>query len=99
MSKYLWDTAVGDTLVFRGSFAANGTSPVTVSNVPLGANATIEIMLGTVGGTVGAVPAVQTITKSTSAGMGPQGAPAFNGSFTVAATASDTSTYNFRIIN
>jgi hypothetical protein len=99
MSKHLWDTAIGDVVDYRGSFVANGATPVTVSNVPLGAHATIEIMLGTVGGTVGAVPAVQTITKSTSAGTGPQGSPAFNGSFTVSGTAGDTSTYNFRIIN
>jgi len=45
----------------------------------------VLISLNTVGGTVGAIPKVTTITAGTS--------------FTVAGTASDTSTYNWAIIN
>lgn len=68
-----------------GTFVANGATPVTVNNTSVAITDTIVFSLNTVGGTVGAVPAVKTIT----AGSG----------FTVAATASDTSTYNYIIIS
>lgn len=68
-----------------GTFVANGTSAVTVSNTSIAITDTIVISLNTVGGTVGAVPAIQTITAGTG--------------FTVKATASDTSTYNYAIIS
>ena len=48
------------------------------------ANSVVVITLKTVGGTVGAVPAIQTITP----GVG----------FDVAATAADTSIYNFVVL-
>ena len=99
MSKDLWDSTSGDSILYRGTVTLNGTAPITVSNVPLGPNATFEFGLKTVGGSVGAVPAVQTVTVSTTGGSGPQGSPAFNGSFTVVGTTGDTSTYNFRIFN
>jgi hypothetical protein len=67
-----------------GTFVANGTSAVTVTNAAITTTAVVIISLNTVGGTVGALPVVTTITAGTS--------------FTVAATASDTSTYNYRII-
>ena len=67
-----------------GTFTCNGTTPVAVSNANVTANSVIVVTLKTVGGTVGAIPAVQTIT----AGSG----------FTIAGTASDTSVYNYRII-
>lgn len=67
-----------------GTFVCNGTTPVTVSNTSVAITDAIIISLNTVGGTVGAVPAVKTITASTG--------------FTVAGTASDTSTYNYAII-
>ena len=67
-----------------GTFVANGVTPVTVANSMVTANSAIIITLKTVGGTVGAVPAIQTITAGTG--------------FTVAGTASDTSTYNYLII-
>lgn len=69
----------------RGTFTANGVTPVTVSNANVTANSGIIITLKTVGGTVGACPAIQTITPTTG--------------FTVAATASDTSVYNYIIID
>jgi hypothetical protein len=47
-------------------------------------NSVIGITLKTVGGTVGAHPTIKTITASTG--------------FTVTATASDTSTYNYNIV-
>jgi hypothetical protein len=67
-----------------GTFVLNGATPVTVSNTSIAVTDAIVISLNTVGGTVGAVPAIQTITASTG--------------FTVAGTASDTSTYNYAII-
>ncbi len=67
-----------------GTFTANGVTPVTVTKAAVTANSTIIITLKTVGGTVGAIPAIQTITPTTG--------------FTVAATVGDTSVYNYAII-
>ena len=67
-----------------GTFVLNGTTPVTVSNTSIAITDAIIISLNTVGGVVGVVPAIQTITASTG--------------FTVAGTAADTSTYNYAII-
>ena len=66
------------------SGVANGTTSVTVVAPQVTASSIIIPSLTTVGGTVGALPAV----KTTTAGTG----------FTFAATASDTSTYSFLII-
>lgn len=66
-----------------GTFIANGATPVTVTDTNVTANSAIVIALKTVGGTVGAIPAIKTITPTTG--------------FTVAGTASDTSTYNYTI--
>jgi hypothetical protein len=85
-----FDLAAGGPTLKRGSngrcgtFVANGASAVTVSNTAIEATDAIIISLNTVGGTVGAVPAVKTLTPGTG--------------FTVAGTASDTSTYNYAII-
>lgn len=68
-----------------GTFTADGASAVTVTDANVTANSVIIITLKTVGGTVGAYPAIKTITAGTG--------------FTVAATASDTSVYNYRIIS
>lgn len=68
----------------RGTFTCNEATPVTVTNANVTANSQVLITLKTVGGTVGATPAVKTIT----AGVG----------FTVAGTALDTSVYNYAII-
>lgn len=68
-----------------GTFVCNGVTPVTVNNTSIAVTDTIIISLNTVGGSVGAVPAIQTITASTG--------------FTVAGTAADTSTYNYAIIS
>ncbi len=68
-----------------GTFTANGATPVVVAAASVTANSLVLITLKTVGGTVGAVPAVKTITVATG--------------FTVAATASDTSVYNYAILN
>lgn len=67
----------------KGSFTANGASAVTVADTAVTADSIITFTLKTVGGTVGAYPAIKTITPSTG--------------FTVAATASDTSVYNYQI--
>ncbi len=66
-----------------GTFVANGTTPVTVANTKVTAGSIIVPTLKTVGGTVGALPAIQTITPGTG--------------FTVAGTSLDTSTYNYEI--
>jgi len=67
-----------------GTFTANGASQVTVANTKITANSSVIFTLKTVGGTVGAVPSIKTITP----GIG----------FNVACTASDTSVYNYKII-
>ncbi len=69
---------------FTGTFVCNGVTPVTVTDVNVTANSVVICTLKTVGGTVGAVPAVKTITPTTG--------------FTVAGSASDSSTYNYRIL-
>ena len=68
-----------------GTFTCNGATPVTVTEPNFTANSVVVISLKTVGGTVGAIPALQTVTPGTG--------------FTVAGTASDTSVYNYGIIN
>lgn len=65
----------------RGTFVATGTTPVTVAYAGLTRTMVVTFSLNTVGGTVGAAPTMQTITPGTG--------------FTVAATAGDTSTYNW----
>lgn len=67
-----------------GTFTANGATPVTVTDSRVTANSAIVVTLKTVGGTVGAIPAIKTITAGTG--------------FTIAGTASDTSVYNYLII-
>lgn len=68
-----------------GTFTCDGTTPVTVENKLVTPNSAIVITLKTVGGTVGATPAIKTITAGTG--------------FTVAGTASDTSVYNYTILD
>lgn len=67
-----------------GSFVLNGATPVTVAEPNFKViTQLITVSLNTVGGTVGAVPVPQTVTAGTG--------------FTVAGTAGDTSTYNYKI--
>lgn len=73
-----------DGLTVSGTFTANGASSVTVADARITSNTGLLFTLKTVGGTVGAVPSVKTITAGTG--------------FTVACTASDTSIYNYKII-
>lgn len=68
----------------RGTFTCNGTSSVTVTDTRVSAGSVIVIGLKTVGGTVGAIPSVKTVTAGTG--------------FTVSGTASDTSVYNYAIL-
>lgn len=71
---------------YNGTFVANGATPVTVSGLAnFAITDLVVISLNTVGGTVGATPAVKTVTAGTG--------------FTVAGTASDTSTYNYKVIS
>ncbi len=67
-----------------GTVTLNGVTPVSVTNSSITANSGIIFTLKTVGGTVGAYPAIQTITPTTG--------------FDVAGTALDTSVYNYHII-
>lgn len=71
--------------VVSGTFTANGASAVTVADTRITANSSVVVTLKTVGGTVGAIPAIKTITPGTG--------------FTIAGTASDTSVYNYLILN
>lgn len=66
------------------TFTCNGTTPVTVAAPEVTANSVVVVTLKTVGGTVGAVPAVKTITPGTG--------------FTIAGTAGDTSVYNVVVL-
>lgn len=74
----------GDMNRLAKTFTANGASNVTVPDVRVTAQSMVFITLKTIGGTVGAVPAVKTITPGTG--------------FDVAATASDTSVYNYVVL-
>lgn len=78
------DFCTPDGALPSGTFTANGTTSVTVANTKITANSAVVITLKTVGGTVGAIPSIKTITPGTG--------------FTVSGTASDTSIYNYRII-
>lgn len=77
--------AFGRVKMKGGTFVCNGATPVTVADTDVDAGSNIVITLNTVGGTVGAIPAVQTITAGTG--------------FTIAGTAGDTSTYNYLILS
>lgn len=67
-----------------GTFTCNGATAVAVTDANVTANSQVLVTLKTVGGTVGAVPSVKTITAATG--------------FTISGTASDTSVYNYAII-
>jgi hypothetical protein len=67
-----------------GTFTCNGASAVTVVAPEVTEDSVIVVTLKTVGGTVGAVPAVKTKTAGTG--------------FTIAGTASDTSVYNYAVL-
>jgi hypothetical protein len=71
-------------MAYGGSFTLNGATPVVVANANITADSMILIGLKTVGGTVGAIPAVQTKTAGTG--------------FTVVGTALDTSDYIYLIL-
>lgn len=68
-----------------GTVTVNGTTPVSVATTAFVAGSTVAFSLKTIGGTVGAIPHIAT----PDAGTG----------FTVVATASDTSVYNWVIID
>lgn len=76
--------ASGITPGSQGTFTMNGATPVTVVAPSVTANSAFTFGLKTVGGTVGAVPSVKTVTPGTG--------------FTVAGTAADTSVYNYGVI-
>lgn len=84
--RFLFDNGGPQNTVLQvtiGTVTLNGATPVTVANTAVTATSQIQFTLKTVGGTVGASPAIQTITPGTG--------------FTVQGTASDTSIYNFMI--
>lgn len=74
----------GDVERMVRTFTCNGTSAVTVAAPEVTPTSVIVVTLKTVGGTVGAIPAVKTITPGTG--------------FTIAGTASDTSVYNVVVL-
>ena len=67
-----------------GTFVATAATAVTVANTLIAANSLVLISLNTPGGTVGAQPHLTTLTAGTS--------------FSVIASASDTSTYTYAIV-
>jgi len=67
-----------------GTFTCDGTTPVVVANTLMNSERFVLVSLKTAAGTVGAIPAVKTITAGTG--------------FTIAGTASDTSVYNYAIV-
>lgn len=78
-------TLLQELRMTNGTFDANGTSQVVITEPTVTANSVIIISLKTVGGTVSpSVPYIDTITVGTG--------------FTTKATASDTSTYNYSVI-
>lgn len=67
----------------KGTFTANGTTAVTITDKAIKAGSILVFGLDTVGGTVGAIPCVKTIT---------------DGSCTVKGTAGDTSIYSYVVL-
>ena len=74
----------GDFERLSQTVTLNGTTPVVVANPKITAASIIVLTLKTVGGTVGAVPAIKTITPGTG--------------FSIAGTAGDTSVYNYIVL-
>jgi hypothetical protein len=68
-----------------GTFTLTEATPVTVANKNVTENSIIIPTLKTVGGTVGAIPSVKTITPGTG--------------FTIAGTTSDVSVYNYVLLD
>lgn len=77
-------TITGGANSKSGTVTVNGVTPVAVGTTLFTANSVVAFSLKTVGGTVGQIPHLVTATPNTG--------------FTVAATASDTSVYNWAII-
>lgn len=73
----------GDIGRLVGQITITAATPVTLTHPMIKPGSLILFSLNTVGGTVGAIPTVKTITQ---------------GSCTVAGTASDTSTYNYVVL-
>jgi hypothetical protein len=78
-------TGVSHYIASTGTFVCNGASNVTVTDANIAVGSQVLVTLNTVGGTVGQIPHVTTITAGVS--------------FTTAGTASDTSTYTYWILN
>jgi hypothetical protein len=72
---------VSSAKIGQGTFVCNGATPVVVADANVTANSIIIATLKTIGGNVGAIPAVTSITPGTG--------------FSITGTASDTSTYNY----
>lgn len=77
-------TNLGLPTFHSGTFTINGVTPVSVADANVTASSVVTIGLKTVGGTVGAIPHLATITPGTG--------------FTVVGTASDSSSYSYTII-
>jgi hypothetical protein len=77
-------SGMGGIANLNGTFVCNGATNVVVANTNLQAGDHVVITLVTPGGTVGAIPSLKTRTNGTG--------------FAVAGTASDTSTYSYRIL-
>lgn len=78
-------TNLGVPTYHFGTVTVNGVTPVSVADANVTASSVVTFSLKTVSGTVGAIPHLATVTPATG--------------FTVVATASDASTYNYSIQN
>lgn len=83
LSTYTFVGIAQGFYVHSGTFTATGTAAVTVNDANITTASSVDITLKNVGGTVGTLPAIQTMT----AGVG----------FTVKCTTGDVSVYNYSI--
>jgi hypothetical protein len=69
----------------KGTFVCTGGGTITISNANEAATSDVIISMNTAGGTITTPPAMKTVTAATG--------------FTVLCGATDTSTYNYDILN
>ena len=95
MSIFIWDVVpvqstgapaaiASGVKISTGTFTANGSTEVTVSDTNITASSTVEFGLNTAAGTIAGSPYMSSIVAGTS--------------FGVKAGASDTSVYNYTIV-
>jgi len=78
-------TVLGMALPQKGTFVCTGAGTITITNSNMAATSMVIISMNTQGGTITTPPAMKTVTAGTG--------------FTVLCGATDTSTYNYSILN